>query len=221
MEFTEEFIVNKALTEFKDGNAAFNIDKNDCVLMVIDMQDEFVKPGWTSSWIPEATRQVPTIRKIIEKCRNLNVPVIYTVFSATNMFLDRPKYGSAMPNRFHDIESEREWFSEGNVWNELAPRKDEIVIHKCSYGAFYDTPLETILKNMGKNTIIISGTLTNCCCGTTARQGYERGFKVVFGSDITSTYTQEMQDAELGILRFAFTKVMSCQEIIDALEKCI
>jgi nicotinamidase-related amidase len=219
MKFTEEFIVNKALKEFRDGNAAFDIGKNDCVLLVIDMQDEFVKPGWTSSWIPEATRQVPAIRKIIEECRNLNVPVIYTVFSATNMLLDRPKYGSTMPNRFLDIAPEKDWFTEGHVWHELAPRKDEIVIHKCSYGAFYDTPLETILKNMEKNTIIISGTLTNCCCGTTARQGYERGFKVVFGSDITSTYTQEMQDAELGILRFAFAKVMTCQEIIDELEK--
>ena len=40
---------------------------------------------------------------------------------------------------------------------------------------------------MGKDTVIICGTFTNYCSGTTARQAYERGFKVVFGSDITAT----------------------------------
>ena len=54
-----------------------------------------------------------------------------------------------------------------------------------SYGAFFDTPLETILKNLSCDTIIICGTLTNYCRAATARQGYERGFHVVFGSDVT------------------------------------
>jgi nicotinamidase-related amidase len=75
-----------------------------------------------------------------------------------------------------------------HVWHELAPTDDEIVVHKSSYGAFFETPLETILKNLGKDTVIISGTLTNYCCSTTARQAYERSFKVVFGSDVTAAH---------------------------------
>ena len=217
VKYSEKNIIDKALFEYKNGKADFSIDRNDSVLLVIDMQNEFVKPGWTSSWIPEATRQVPKIKKVIDICRKQNVPVIYTVFSNTNMYLDRPKYGYAMPNRFSDLGTDETWFSAGEVWQELAPADNELIIHKCSYGAFYDTPLETILKNLGKNTIIISGTLTNCCCGTTARQGYERGFKVVVGSDITSTYTQEMQEAELNTLRFAFARVMTSEEIINEL----
>ena len=44
---------------------------------------------------------------------------------------------------------------EGRIWNELAPLPDEIVIHKPSYGAYYGTPLETILRNLGRDTVII------------------------------------------------------------------
>jgi nicotinamidase-related amidase len=77
--------------------------------------------------------------------------------------------------------------------------------------------LETILRNLGKDTIIICGTLTNYCCGTTARQGYERGFKVIFGSDITSTDKLEMQEPELQVLRKGFAKVMESEKIIEIL----
>jgi nicotinamidase-related amidase len=77
--------------------------------------------------------------------------------------------------------------------------------------------LETILRNLGKDTIIICGTLTNYCCGTTARQGYERGFKVIFGSDITSTDKLEMQEPELQVLRKGFAKVMEAEKIIESL----
>jgi nicotinamidase-related amidase len=103
------------------------------------------------------------------------------------------------------------------VWNELSPNEDEVVIHKPSYGAFYDTPLETILKNLGKDTVIICGTLTNVCCGMTARQAYERGFKVVFGSDVNSTDDPAMQEPELKVLRKCFAKVMSSDEILVAI----
>lgn len=212
--FSEEIIMKHAREAFRNGNAKFDIDLQKYALLVIDMQDEFVKPGWTSSWIPEATRQVNKIKEVINFCRAKNVPVIYTIFSNTHNFLDRPISGQYMPNRFPQLGNDLSWFSQGRIWHELAPREDEVIIHKPSYGAFYDTPLDTILKKMGKNTVIICGTLTNCCCGTTARQAYERSYYVVLGSDITSTYDAQMQEAELNILRFAFAKVMTAEEIM-------
>jgi nicotinamidase-related amidase len=36
-----------------------------------------------------------------------------------------------------------------------------------------DNPLETMLKNLSKDTVILCGTLTNYCCGAAARQAYE------------------------------------------------
>jgi nicotinamidase-related amidase len=91
------------------------------------------------------------------------------------------------------------------------------VIHKPSYGAFYDTPLETILKNLGKDTVVICGTVTNICCGMTARQAYERSFKVVFRSDVTSPDDPDLHEPELKVLRKNFAKVLTSEEIIEAL----
>lgn len=213
--YTEEIILRHALEAYHHGKAGFHVELARCALLVIDMQDEFVKPGWTSSWIPETTRQVGKIKDVIAFCREKNVPVIYTVFAQTHQYMDRPLSGQHMPNRFPELGGDESWFVDGRVWHELAPREGEIVIRKPSYGAFYDTPLDTILRRMGKDTVIICGTLTNCCCGATARQAYERSYHVIFGSDITSTYTPEMQEAELNILRFAFARVMTAREIME------
>src|SRR5690606_13499106 len=62
-------------------------------------------------WVPEATRQVPRIRRLIAACRTAGVPVIFTVFSATHRYLDRPATGPLMPNRYPDLESDPSWFS--------------------------------------------------------------------------------------------------------------
>ncbi|MBN2090632.1 cysteine hydrolase [candidate division KSB1 bacterium] len=209
-------LLKLAKQAYKHGNASFEIRKEKCALLVIDMQDEFVKPHGTPYWVPEATKQVPLIKKLIERCRQNSIPVIYTVFSKTNNYLDRPGSGRYMPNRFPLLGIDQSsFFIAGRVWHELAPQQNEIVIHKPSYGAFYDTPLETILRNMGKDTIVICGTLTNYCCGTTARQAYERGFKVIFGSDVTSTDDPDMQEPELKVLRKGFAKVMTADEFIE------
>ncbi len=218
MKYTEEIILKAANDAYLYGDVNIDIIPNKCALIVIDMQDEFVKPEWTSSWIPDATRQVPKIKKLIRFCRGKDIPVIYTAFKDTHLFFDRPKSGILMPNRYSQLGDSPDWFKEGEIWHEISPNPNEVVIYKPSYGAFYDTPLETILKNLDKNTIIICGTLTNYCCGTTARQGYERGFKVIFGSDITSTDNSEMQEMELKVLRKGFAKVMDLNRIIDSLK---
>ena len=218
-EFTEEQVLDLAKRAYETGDVEFDIIPKKCALLVIDMQDEFVKPHWTPYWVPEATRQVPHIKKLIKHSRVKKMPVIFTVYSNTHNFLDRPKTLPFMPCRFSDLQIDQSsFFQEGNVWYELAPEKNEIVIHKSSYGAFYDNPLETILKNMGKDTIIICGALTNYCCGATARQAYERSFNVIFGSDVTATDDPVMQENELKVMRRGFAKVMSCDEIISILQ---
>ncbi len=83
-------------------------------------------------------------------------------FAKTHQYLDRPGSGAFMPNHFVELElDDPSWFRDGTIWHELTPLDNEIVIYKPSCGAFYDIPLETILKNLAKDTVII-------CCGTTA-----------------------------------------------------
>src|SRR4030042_845320 len=217
-EFTEQEVHSLAKRAYTEGSASFTISREKCALLVIDMQDKFIKPHWTPFWVPEATKQVPRIKRLIEHCRTRKVPVIFTAFTMTHQYLDRPASGAFMPNRYPELSmQEFSFFKEGRIWDELAPLQDEVVIYKPSYGAFYDTPLETIIRNLGRDTVIICGTLTNFCCGTTARQAYERGFRVVVGSDVTATDDPDMQEPELKVLRKGFARVLSADEIIRML----
>lgn len=216
--FTESQILDWAKEAYDNGRASFDIVPERCALLVIDMQEEFVRPKWTPDWVPEATRQVPRIKKLVEHCRQVGVPVIFTAYAKTHNYLDRPRAGSSMPGRYPKVNVDRSsFYVEGRIWHELAPTEGEVVIRKPSYGAFYDTPLETILKNLDKDTVIICGTLANCCCGMTARQAYERGYKVLFGSDVTSTDYPDLQEPELKVLRKNFARVMTAAEIIEVL----
>jgi nicotinamidase-related amidase len=214
--YSEEEVLSFARRGYQEGEARFPIVPERSALLVIDMQDEFVKPGLTPYWVPGATRIVPLIADAIARCRLRRVPVIYTAFARTHHRLDRPRAGAFMPNRHPD--AHEGWFADGRIWHALKPAADDVVIHKPSYGAFYDTPLETILRNLDRDTIVITGTLTNFCCGTTARQGFERGFKVVFGSDLTATDDPSLQEAELAVLRKGFARVMTAERIIAELE---
>lgn len=213
--YTEKRILDMVRKQYDEGDAAFDLIPEKSVLLVIDMQNEFVKPHWSPFWVPEATRIVPRIKRLLEACRKNKIPVIYTVYSKTHNYFDRPKTLKYMPSRILGINVDQsQFFITGSIWEELAPLKNEIIIHKSSYGAFYETPLESILKNLEKDTIIICGTLTNYCCSMTARQAYERGYKVIFGSDVTATHFPDMHEYELKVLRRGFAKVLSSDQII-------
>lgn len=208
-QYSEEWVVARAKAAYEHGTASFSIDPARTALLVIDMQDEFVQPGWSPFWVPAATRMAPRLRRLIEHARSVGVPVIWTIFDDTHHYLDRPR---SLPHLTHGAV---DWKRPGpaSVWSEMGYREDEVLIRKPSYGAFYDTPLDTILRNLGRDTVIVTGTLTNYCCGTTARQAYERGYYVVFSADTTATDDESRQEHELAVLRKGFALVLTTDEI--------
>ena len=208
-QYTEEWVIARAKEAYERGTATFSIDPARTALLVIDMQDEFVRPGWSPFWVPAATRMAPRLRRLIEHARSVGVPVIWTIFDDTHHNLDRPRSLHSLAHGTVD------WKRPGPaaVWSEMGYREDEVLIRKPSYGAFYDTPLDTILRNLGRDTVIVTGTLTNYCCGTTARQAYERGYYVVFSADTTATDDESRQEHELAVLRKGFALVLTTDEI--------
>jgi nicotinamidase-related amidase len=216
--FTEKQVLQLAKNAYQNGDPDYVIDPRKCALLVIDMQNEFVKPHWTPDWVPDATYKIPKIKKLIEHCRNQNIPVIYTIYSNTHQYLDRPATGKNMPGRYSEVDIDMSnFYKDSEIWHELEPMPDEVVIRKCSYGGFYDTPLETILRNMGKDIVIITGVIATYCCSMTARQAYERSFKVIYGSDLCGADYPELLEYELMVMRKGFAKVMSLKEIIMTL----
>lgn len=217
-EWNEENVTRLARAQYESGDAMFPIVRDKVALVVIDMQREFATPAGGPFFVPEASRRIPTMRRLVDRFRSLGLPVIHTAFSATHLGFDRPRFGTVMPNRAAGAGAVPDGLFRSRAFvAELQPLASEIVIEKPSYGAFFDTPLETILKRLGVDTLVLAGTLTDCCVGTTARQAYERGFAAVVVSDATATSVPEMHDAELAILRRAFARVMTVDEVVDEL----
>ncbi len=226
----EEFLGTQAPTDLSDaglealarrqydGDAGFALEHASTALVLIDMQEEFVTERGGPFRVPEAARRVPAMARLLAAFRARDLPVIHTAFANAHHALDRPARGAQMPNRADGIGvPDPTRFEAARFVAELAPRLDELVVLKPSYGAFYDTPLETILKRLGVTTIVLAGTLTDCCVGTTARQAYERGLGAVVASDATATSLPDLHDAELRILRRAFARVATVDAIIDSL----
>ncbi|MDO0933915.1 isochorismatase family cysteine hydrolase [Streptomyces sp. DG2A-72] len=177
MIYTEEWVTARAREAYEQGQASFGICPERSALLVIDMQDEFVRPGWSPYWVPAATRMAPRLRRLVHLCRDLGVPVIWSIFDDTHLGLDRPYALRHLPH------ADTDWrrTEPAEVRDEMGYRSDEVLIRKPSYGASYDTPLDTIRRNLGRDTVIVTGTLTNYACCTTTQQAYERGYRVVFG----------------------------------------
>jgi len=109
-------------------------------------------------------------------------------------------------------------FQHESVDSALGPdHEKDVFIAKPCYGAFTGTTLNYVLINLKIDTVIICGTMTNYCCGTTAREAHAHGYKVVFGSDINSTDDPAIQETELKTLRRGFALVLKKDQIKEAL----
>ena len=214
--YSEEYVLRLAAAAYDHGLASFAVEARRAALLVIDMQAEYVEPGETPSWVPEATRLVTRLARLLVAARRTGLPIIHTAFARTHSGLDRPATGASMPNRYPGVPTP-DLPCSPRFPAELAPREGEVVILKPSYGAFFDTPLDTILRNLGRDTVIVTGTMTNLCCGTTARQAYERGYRVVFVSDLTATNDSALHEAEIRTLRYGFARIATADEVLEML----
>ena len=190
------------------------------VLMVIDMQNDFVLDGAVMQ-VKEAKNQIPRIKTLIGKCRGLGVPVIYTIQETDEVFC--PLEVASFPKLA--LEGMRKGSSGQQIIAELTPEPEDTIIRKRRFSAFYQTDLEIILRNIRGSekpvdSIIICGTVTNICCESTARDAFFRDYKVVFGTDICSANTRRAHEATLENMEI-FGRNMDCDSIIDALERGI
>ena len=82
---------------------------------------------------------------------------------------------------------------------------------------FYDTRLDILLRGLGVETIVITGAWTNMSIEHTARHGADAGYEVFIVSDGTSTTGDEWQNAALNYAVTNVGRVVSSEEVIQAL----
>ncbi len=92
--------------------------------------------------------------------------------------------------------------------------EDLTVDTKKRLSAFYPSDLEFLLRNIWKNTIVITGLMTDCCVLNTSFDGSNRGFKVLVARDLTRGLNPEMEEAALKIVSLHLGLVVESESLI-------
>ena len=100
---------------------------------------------------------------------------------------------------------------------ELAPMPDEIVVTKTTDSALAGTPLRLWFRNMGIDTVVCTGVLTDQCVSCTVRSLADESFKVWLIEDACRASTQKIQDNELEILNNIYCHVINTDELLEAI----
>lgn len=203
------------------------IDPKKTALLVVDMQNDFVASG-----APLETAMgkdiLPRLKKVLEFSRSKEISVIYTAHVHREDGSDMGLYGEIYPPV-----AERACLIDGTpgteIYPEVAPLENEIVIKKHRYSAFFGTDLDMILRNQGIENVAIVGLTTEDCSFAAARDAMYRGYKVAFLSDVTGTYdygdigfgmvpAEEIHRVCLTILGGSTAHVMTVDEFMQKVE---
>ena len=179
---------------------AMQLDREKAALLVIDMQYFFLDPA-SPSYTCGGPAILPKLQKVIHAFRQANRPVIYT------RHVHHPDYLDAGIMAWWWEGMCKEGTPESEIHQDIAPKPNEKVIFKHRYSAFYNTDLETVLRSLKVEELVVAGIMTNMCCESTARDAYFRDYRVFFLADGTGSVTEEMHLASLLNVAFGFAWV--------------
>lgn len=151
------------------------LDPTKTAVIVIDMINEFCKPGGRMV-LPGYETLMPQQTALITAARANGVPVIFVVDShRKNMRRDR-EWVKRTP---HGVENT--WATQ--VIDDLDVQDDDIVVIKHRYSAFFQTDLDLVLKDMLISQLVVFGVVTNICVRSTVHDGFFQGYDIVVPHD--------------------------------------
>jgi len=189
----------------------FKLETAKSALLIIDMQKFFLNPQ-SPSFTCGGKAIIPNLQKLLAEFRKKRRPVIYTCH------VHHPSGCDAGIMKWWWEGMCLEGSAESEVCEELAPAAGEKIIYKHRYSAFYNTDLETVLRCLVVQDLVIGGIMTNMCCESTAREAYYRDYRVFFSADGTGSINEEMHLASLLNLAFGFANIVKCGDIIAQLK---
>jgi nicotinamidase-related amidase len=196
------------IAPFNRHQMQFNREKG--ALLVIDMQEFFLDPA-SPTYTCGGPAILPNIKQLIAAFRKANRPVIFTQHVHHPNGLDAGIMGWWWDGMCVEGSPESE------VHHEIPPLPNEKTILKHRYSAFYNTDLDTVLRCLKVEDLVISGIMTNLCCESTARDAYYRDYRVFFLADATASVSEEMHLASLLNLSFGFAFTTTVDEIMKQL----
>ena len=188
-------------TGVKKAAGEFRLDASRCAVLIQDMQNDVVMEGgaFASSGSPAHCRQqnaVANAARLAQAARRQGVPVIHVWFvvepGAPGVTMNAPLFEGLADAKALVRGS---WGAAPVVGLEAQP--GDHVVEKQRMSAWEGTRLETVLKALGRNVVIVTGAWTNMSIEHTARTGADKGYFMIIPEDACSTMNPEWHIASV------------------------
>jgi len=161
-------------------------------VLVIDMINDFVTGVFKSE---RASKIIPNIQRLLDFARKQKVPIVYaTDAHLPNVDTEFEVWGP------HAVKGS--WGAE--IIEELKPKKGDFWVLKRKYSAFQGTDLDTLLRELKIDTLVLTGVVTDICVQHTAADAFFRGYKIIIPKDCVEALDASTQNSAIKFLRKAY-----------------
>ena len=200
---------------------ALTLDAARCVLIIQDMQNDVMMDGgvWEDTGAPEHAKEqnvVENIKALAETCRSKGIPVFHVWYIVeegapglklnAGLFQGVKETGGLVRGSWGAAPAEG-----------LEPQAGDIVIEKMRMNAWEGTKLESLLKGLGRDTVIVTGAWTNMSVEHTARTGADKGYYMIVPEDGCSTMNADWHNASINYALQNVSTVTNCSAVTEAL----
>jgi ureidoacrylate peracid hydrolase len=200
-----------------------NLDPTRTALIVVDMQNGFLMKGVAHALCEEAIEIVPNINSLAHAVRRTGGTVVWIQNAATPESRQSWSVRDEMdgPQRTARRNASMAPGTQGyELWAGLDVKPDDLFVQKTRFSAFIQgaSNLEAVLRSRGIETVIITGTVTNVCCESTARDAMMRNFKTIMVTDANAAESDELHNASLVAFYLKFGDIMPTEMVIACLD---
>ncbi|MCU1527123.1 MAG: isochorismatase [Frondihabitans sp.] len=189
-------------------------------VIMVDVQNMYLQQesrdryGWPPIYRMDET--VAECAALLEEARRQGLPIIYTRAVSRADGADATPSMRALREAVSadsdPLEDDNAWSSE--IMDAVAPHPGDIVLTKLRWDAFYGTELDSILRNLDVNRLIVAGLQTNVCVDTTSRTALMKNFQVAVPEDAVSTDGKSLHYNGLDALRVLYVEVAPWRELL-------
>src|SRR5262245_43411026 len=198
------------------------LDPTKTALIVVDLQNGFMMKGVAHALCEEAIEIVPNVNRLADAVRRRGGKVIWIQTAATPETMQSWSVHAEMngPERTAQrFASLRPGTKGHELWADLDVKAEDLIVQKTRFSAFIQgaSNLEVVLRSKGIDTVIITGTVTNVCCESTARDAMMRNFRTIMVTDANAAETDELHNASLAAFYLKFGDIMPTDMVIASL----
>jgi gluconolactonase len=199
-----------------------NLDRARTALIIQDMQNDIISEGgaFADSGAPAHAKSqnvVENVKGLAAAARAAGVPVIHIHYivedGAPGLKLNAPLFQGVK-----DANALVRGSWGAAPVDGLEPQEGDFVVEKMRMNGFYATTLDTLLRGLGTETLVITGAWTNMSIEHTSRHGADAGYEIVVVSDGCSTVSDEWHDVGLNYALTNVGRTATAAELTEALQ---